>query len=264
MITLTLSASAGTCSSAEPQRTVSGSKCGQCAFRDLCLPVGLSEQETLQLDRIISRRRRVARDEPLYQSGKRFDTLYAVRFGHFKTACIDARGDQHITGFHMAGDVIGMDAIGTGSHDCSAMALEDSEVCEIPYARLQGLLVQMPHLMAHFHRMMGREIVREQSVMLFLSNMRADQRIANFMIGLSQRYLQRGLSPRRFQLRMSREDMGAYLGLTVECISRQLARFRANGWIVLDRRELEITDMPALLSLTSDGSPAPEPLRAAA
>jgi CRP/FNR family transcriptional regulator len=217
----------------EPSATrPAAARCAQCAFRALCLPENLSDSEVVRLEQIIGRRRRV---------------LYAVRFGHFKSVQTDRRGDQHITGFQMAGELLGMDSIGTGQHASTAIALEDSEVCEIPYAKLQELLVQIPRLMAHFHRIMGREILREQAVMIFLGNMRAEQRLASFL---------RGYSSRSFQLRMSREDIGGYLGLTIECISRQLARFRQNGWITLNKRSVELTDREALVALAAGLQPA--------
>jgi CRP/FNR family transcriptional regulator len=156
----------------------------------------------------------------------------------------------------MAGELLGIDSIGTGQHASTAIALEDSEVCEIPYAKLQDLLVQIPRLMAHFHRIMGREILREQAVMIFLGNMRAEQRLASFLLNLSERYAMRGYSSRSFQLRMSREDIGGYLGLTIECISRQLARFRQNGWITLNKRSVELTDREALVALAAGLQPA--------
>ncbi len=123
--------------------------------------------------------------------GEPFRNLYAVRFGHFKTYQLNSHGLQQIAGLQMAGDVLGMDAIGSGSYSCGATALEDSEVCEIPYARLQELLIQMPQLLQQFHRMMSQEIAREQIMMLSLGNMRAEQRFAIFLLGLSARYAAR-------------------------------------------------------------------------
>jgi CRP/FNR family transcriptional regulator len=144
-----------------------------------------------------------------------------------------------------------MEAIGAGVHSCSAVALEDSEVCEIPFARLQELVCEMPALMRHFHRTMAREIQREQAVALFLGNMRAEQRLALFLVSLGARYAARGYSATSFQLRMSREDIGGYLGLTIESISRLLARFRKAGWISLTNRDLCITDPVAMDALST-------------
>ncbi|MES2116567.1 MAG: fumarate/nitrate reduction transcriptional regulator Fnr [Pseudomonadota bacterium] len=226
-------------------------KCAVCSFKKLCLPVGLDENEVSRLDKIIGRRRRVARDEYLYRMDQPFNSLYAVRFGHFKTAQINLRGEQQITGFQMAGDLLGMDAIGAGRHACNAVALEDAEVCEIPFARLQELFGEVPQLLQHFHRIMSQEIMREQNVMLFLGNMRAEQRFAVFLLNLSARYQARGYSATSFQLRMSREDMGGYLGLTIESVSRLLSRFRKQEWISIENRDLRILDRGALEALST-------------
>ena len=121
-----------------------------------------------------------------------FTNLYAIRLGHFKTFQVSPAGEQQVTGFQMAGELLGMDAISTEHHHCDAMALEDSEVCEIPFARLEELFGTIPSLLHHFHRMMSQEITREQNVMLLLGNMRAEQRFAAFLINLSSRYAARG------------------------------------------------------------------------
>jgi CRP/FNR family transcriptional regulator len=237
--------------------TPQATKCSLCSFNKLCLPQGLNDDDVARLDQIIARRRRVPRDEQLYVEGQPFHHLFAVRFGHFKTVQVSQRGEQQIGGFHMAGDLLGMEAIGTGQHTVSAVALEDSEVCEIPFARLQELVMQVPVLLQQFHRTMSREIQREQSVMLFLSHMRAEQRLALFLLNLSGRYAQRGYSSTSFQLRMSREDIGGYLGLTVESVSRQLARLKSDGLIALNNRDLRILDRSRLEALSS-GQPIAE------
>jgi CRP/FNR family transcriptional regulator len=226
-------------------------KCSLCSFNRFCLPQGLGEEDMVRLDKIIIRRRRVLRDEQLYSMGAPFASLYAVRLGHFKTAQLNQHGEQQVTGFHMAGDLLGMDAIGSGQHGCSATALEDSEVCEIPFARLQELVMEAPALMKQFHRVMGREIQREQAIMLFRGSMRAEQRLAHFLLSLGARYGARGYSAASFQLRMSREDIGAYLVLTIESVSRLLARFRKNGWIRLDNRDLSLLDVASLEALAT-------------
>lgn len=241
---------------AAPAVRSSAARCAMCALRSLCLPEGLTDGEVARLEQAVARRRRVLREDVLFRMGDTAAMLYAVRFGHFKSVQTDRRGDGHVTAFQMGGDLLGLDSFGTGVHASSAIALEDSEVCEISLARLEQLLPQIPRLMAHFHRILGREILREQAAMLFLGNMRADQRLASFLLDLGERYAQRGYSPRSFQLRMSREDIGGYLGLTIECISRQLARFRQNGWIALDRREIELTDREALVALAAGLQPA--------
>jgi CRP/FNR family transcriptional regulator len=227
-------------------------------MHQLCLPMGLDDADITRLDEVIGKRRRIARDERLYQMGEPFRNLYAIRFGHFKTYQVNAAGEQQITGFQMAGELLGMDAISGDRHQCDAVALEDSEVCEIPFSRLEELFGQVPTLLRHFHRIMSQEITREQNVMLLLGNMRAEQRFAVFLINLSARYAARGYSPSSFQLRMSREDIGNYLGLTIESVSRLLSRFKKQGWIAVDKREvtlLEPVHLKAMAAGTEQCSP---------
>jgi CRP/FNR family transcriptional regulator len=244
-----------------PLSTLSGRsqvKCGTCALNKLCLPMGLDEAGTVQLDKII-KRRRVDRDENLFRMDEPFKNLYAVRFGHFKTFRINPSGEQQVVGFQMAGDVLGMDAIGAQRHHSAAVALEDSEVCEIPFAQFEQLSAELPHLQRHFYRVMGHEISREQSAMLFLGGMRAEQKFAVFLLNLSVRYAARGYSPLRFQLRMSREAIGNYLGLTIESVSRLLLRFKQKGLMRIDKREVEITDRSAMEALAT-GHTLAEPI----
>ena len=233
--------------------------CSSCSMHQLCLPMGLDEIDLNRLDQIIGQRRRIARDERLYQMDEPFRNLYAIRFGHFKTYQINAAGEQQITGFQMAGELLGMDAISGDRHHCDAVALEDSEVCEIPFARLEDLFGQVPTLLRHFHRIMSQEITREQNVMLLLGNMRAEQRFAVFLTNLSARYAARGYSPTSFQLRMSREDIGNYLGLTIESISRLLSRFKKQGWLKVDKREVTLLD-PAMLKAMAAGTEQCSPM----
>jgi len=234
-------------------------KCSACSMHQLCLPMGLEYADMERLDQIIGRRRRLVRDERLYAMDEPFRNLYAVRFGHFKTYQVNAAGASQITGFQMAGELLGMDAISGDRHHCDAVALEDSEVCEIPFARLEELFGQVPALLRHFHRIMSQEITREQNVMLLLGNMRAEQRFAVFLVNLSSRYAARGYSPTRFQLRMSREDIGNYLGLTIESISRLLSRFKKMGLVQVDKREIALLE-PARLTAMAAGTAQCSPI----
>ena len=233
--------------------------CAACSMHQLCLPMGLEDADIDRLDKIIGKRRRLERDEALYKMGDPFRNLYAVRFGHFKTYQINAAGESQITGFQMAGELLGMDAISGDRHHCDAVALEDSEVCEIPFAHLEELFGEVPALLRHFHRIMSQEITREQNVMLLLGNMRAEQRFAVFLINLSARYAARGYSATRFQLRMSREDIGNYLGLTIESISRLLSRFKKLGLVQVDKREVELLE-PARLKAMAAGTEQCSPM----
>ena len=233
--------------------------CSACSMHQLCLPMGLEEADINRLDQIIGRRRRLVRDERLYAMGEPFRNLYAVRYGHFKTYQVNASGEQQITGFQMAGELLGMDAISGDRHHCDAVALDDGEVCEIPFARLEELFGEVPALLRHFHRIMSQEITREQNVMLLLGNMRAEQRFAVFLVNLSARYAARGYSPTSFGLRMSREDIGNYLGLNIERVSRLLSRFKKQGWIEVDKREVRLLE-PARLKAIAAGTEQCSPM----
>jgi CRP/FNR family transcriptional regulator len=220
-------------------------------MHQLCLPMGLGESDMTRLDDIIGRRRKIAKDTYLYRIGDPFTNLYAIRLGHFKTFQVSHSGEQQVTGFQMAGELLGMDAISTEHHHGDAMALEDSEVCEIPFPRLEELFGTIPSLLHHFHRMMSQEITREQNVMLLLGNMRAEQRFAAFLINLSSRYAARGYSSTTFQLRMSREEIGNYLGLTIESISRLLSRLKKQGLLRVANREIELLDITRMRALAA-------------
>ena len=177
--------------------------CSTCSLHDICLPTGLDPGEMQQLDRLIDEHRRVSRDGVLYRMNDPFTTLYAIRLGQFKTYQLTAAGEERITGFHMAGEFLGMDAISRDRHQCYARALEDSEVCAIPFSKLEHLFAEMPVLLRHFHRMMSQEITRDQSTMLSLGNMNAEQRFALFLLNLSSRHKARGYSATSFELRMT-------------------------------------------------------------
>ncbi len=233
--------------------------CAGCSMHQLCLPMGLNDNDMARLDQVIGRRRRVAAGERLYQMDAPFTSLYAIRFGHFKTYQVNAGGGQQITGFQMAGELLGLDAIASERHQCDAVALEDSEVCEIPFDTLESLFGQVPNLLRHFHRMMSGEITREQNVMLLLGNMRAEQRFAVFLTNLAARYAARGYSSTQFELRMSREDIGNYLGLTIESISRLLARFKTLGLVTVAKRAITLVE-PARLQALAAGTEQCSPL----
>jgi CRP/FNR family transcriptional regulator len=227
--------------------------CHTCKLNGICLPKTLSEADTQKLDQIVVRRRRVYQGEYLYRMNAPFKNLFAIRQGHFKTRDYSGGGKQQITGFQMAGELLGLDAIDTGYFQRDAVALHDSEVCEIPFDLLSGLFSQMPTLRRHFHRILSRQITLEQKAMLLLGPMRAEQRFAAYIITLSGRYAKRGLSPTHFELSMPREDIANYLGLTVETISRIIFKFRHLGWLTIEKRAVSLLDVDAL-TLAASGS----------
>lgn len=195
-------------------------------------------------------KRRVRQGEALFRSGMAFHSLYFVRSGMFKTILIDTEGREQVTGFHMTGEVLGLDGIEQETCQCHALALEDSEVFEIPYQRLEAQCRKDPSIQRMFHRLMSREIQRDCLMMLLLGSMRAEERIAAFLVNLSQRMRARGYSATRFVLRMSRREIGSYLGLTLETVSRVFSRFQREGLIRAELKSVELRDVARLHALT--------------
>ncbi len=191
-------------------------------------------------------KRNVLRSDYLYRSGDKFRSLFAIQSGSFKTQILHEDGQEQVTGFQMEGEIIGLDAISSDIHACEAVAMENSVVCELPFNQLEALSREVPALQRHLHKIMSREIVRDQGIMLLLGSMRAEQRLAAFLLNLSQRYAARGFSGSQFQLRMSRQEIGSYLGLKLETISRAFSHFQENGLIIVKVRAIEIIDLPGL------------------
>jgi CRP/FNR family transcriptional regulator, anaerobic regulatory protein len=220
--------------------------CANCNVREICQPAGLTQTELDQIDELVNVRRKLKRGDTLYRASEPFDALYAVRSGFFKTRVTYEDGRDQVTGFSMAGEILGMDGIGHGVHHCDAVALEDSEVCSIPYARLEELSREISSLQRHFHQLMSREIVRESGIMMLLGAMRAEERIAAFLLNMSQRLNARGYSPIEFHLRMTREEIGSYLGLKLETVSRAFSRFHKDGLIEVEQKFVRIKDIEGL------------------
>ena len=223
--------------------------CSTCSLHELCLFPGLSVTEMKAVDELVDRRRPVKRGDYLYRSGAALHALYAIRTGFLKSCVLHEDGREQVAGFHMMGDLMGMDAIGTSQHLCDAVALEDSEICEIPLHDLEGLSREIPSLQQHFHRIMSREIARDYGVMLLLGSMRAEERLAAFLLNLSQRFAARGYSSTEFHLRMTREEIGSYLGLKLETVSRTLSHFQAQGLIAVQNKHLHILKIDELKEL---------------
>ncbi len=220
--------------------------CSQCNLRELCLPFGLDPGEVNQLDELVGSRRKIKRQQHLYRSGDPFEAIYAIRAGSFKTDVILEDGRDQVTGFQMTGEVLGLDGISSEEHSCNAIALEDSEVCVIPFGRLEELSRQVESLQHQFHKIMSREIVRDHGVMMLLGSMRAEERLAAFLLNMSQRFTVRGVPPSEFHLRMTRDEIGSYLGLKLETVSRAFSRFQEEGLVAVQQKHIRILDTPGL------------------
>ncbi len=220
--------------------------CSSCTLRELCMPAGLEPAELKRIDEIVATRRKVRRRETLFRTGERFTSLYAIRTGVFKTRVTSDDGRDQVTGFQMAGEIIGLDGIVNEKHTCDAVALEDAEVCVMPFNRIEELSREVKALQRHVHQIMSREIVRDHGVMLLLGSMRAEERLAAFLLNLVQRLHARGFSRSEFVLRMTREEIGSHLGLTLETVSRTLSKFMEDGIVEVEKRNLRIIDADAL------------------
>jgi CRP/FNR family transcriptional regulator len=233
----------------EVSLTVIKTACSNCNLRELCLPFGLSIEELARLDDLVSTRRRIKRGDHLYRAGEAFDAIYAIRSGFFKTDVLLEDGRDQVTGFQMAGELLGLDGISTEHHTCNAIALEDSEICAIPFSRLEVLSREIHTLQHHFHKVMSREIVRDHGVMMLLGTMRAEERLAAFLLNLSQRFTARGFSHAEFYLRMTREEIGSYLGLKLETVSRAFSKFQEEGYIAVQQKHIRILNVNGLKAL---------------
>jgi CRP/FNR family transcriptional regulator len=221
--------------------------CSSCHLRELCVPCGLSSQETERLDSLNFSRRKVTAGQSLYRQGERFHFIYAVRSGTFKSGLTLADGREQVSGFHMAGELMGLDGLAGGAYASAASALEDSEICAIPYAHLNELSGTSSNLQNVIGRMMSREIVREHTLMVLLGSMNAQERLATFLLNLSHRLQARGYSATEFHLRMSRAEIGSYLGLQLETVSRTFSAFQQEGVLEVDKRHIRILDPQALV-----------------
>ncbi|MEJ7929012.1 helix-turn-helix domain-containing protein [Ramlibacter sp. AN1015] len=220
--------------------------CSNCHLRDICLPCGMAHPDVARLDGLQFGRRKLKAGDELYRGGDRFQFIYAVRTGTFKSNLMLADGREQVSGFHMAGELMGLDGVANGRHASAAVALEDAEVCAIPYVHLNELTSGSADMQMVMARLMSREIVREHSLMMLLGSMNAEERVAAFLINLSQRMKARGYSPSEFHLRMSRAEIGSYLGMKLETVSRTFSAFQQQRLLEVDKRHIRIVDLEGL------------------
>lgn len=220
--------------------------CNNCSISQLCLPFSLNGQEMDKLDEIIERKKPLHKGDYLFESGAPLNAIYAVRSGSFKSYTLSEQGDEQITGFHLAGDLVGFDAINKMQHQSFSQALETSMVCEIPFETLDELAGKLPKLRQQIMRLMSSEITYDQEMLLLLNKKSAEERLASFIYNLSERFGERGFSRKEFRFTMTRGEIGNYLGLTVETISRLLSRFQKADLIKVEGKFITILDNDAL------------------
>lgn len=223
--------------------------CQSCNLHDLCLPLGLDMGDIDKLDRIIKRSRPLQKNERLFNSGDTFTSIYAVRSGSIKTFSESEQGDEQITGLYLPGELLGLDAIHENSHPCSAIALETTSLCEIPFSTLEHLSSEIPELHHQLFRVMSKEIANDQSLLMLMAQKSAEEKLAAFLVNLSSRLKQRNFSETEFNLSMSRKDIGNYLGLTIETISRTFSRFQSEGILSTQRKYVNIHKLDELQDL---------------
>lgn len=229
--------------------TAESPHCSTCMMASVCLPVGMSLSEVAQLDDLVKERLRVEKGQALFQHGTPLNALFGLRTGSIKTQIIEASGQQQITGFFLPGEIVGLDGMMEGIHSSTAVAMEDSEVCVVKLDDIDEISRYVPTLQHQVRRLMSKEIARSHQVLLALGSMRSEQRLAAFLINLSQRLTALGYSSTEFIMRMSREETGNYLGLTIETVSRLFSRLARDGVIRVNHREIKILDMAALNEL---------------
>ena len=235
--------------------------CQECSLNEICLPVGVDESDMERLDTIIDHRRPLSRGDHLFRTGNPFQSVYAVRSGSIKTYATSEDGHEQVMGFHLPGELVGLDAIASGAHPLSARALETTSVCEIPFADLQILSTQLPSLQYQLLRVMSQEIRDDEENMIILGQRSADERLAAFLISLSNRFHRRGFSTVQFNMSMSRSDIGNYLGLALETVSRLFTRFQNDGLLKVERKHIEILDRERLCQFAGSNCDQQHPKR---
>ncbi len=223
--------------------------CSDCTLFQLCLPVGMDASDLARLDGIIQRRRPLQRGEFAFRMGEDFHSIYAVRSGSVKTFILTEDGREQVTGFHLPGELLGLDAISGEAHPCTARALETASLCEIPFDQLETLWTVIPALPRQLMRVMGKEILHDQTLLMLMSKSNAEERLAAYLLNLSMRFGRRGYSVREYNLSMSRSDIGNYLGLAVETVSRIFTRFQDEGVLSVQRKYVQLLDMERLKAL---------------
>jgi CRP/FNR family transcriptional regulator len=227
--------------------------CNSCRLNNICLPISLHIDDVEKLNQIIQRGKPLQRGDYLYRANDKFDSVFAIRSGAVKALTISDKGDEQVTGFYLPGEVVGMDGIAENRYTNSVIALETSSVCEIPFNRMEELSLRIPSLQRHFFQLMSREITQDQQVISLLGKSSAEERIAALLLSISNRNSRRQLSATAFRLPMSRTDIGNYLGLTIETVSRIFSRLQQQGVIGVDKKEIRILDMECLHKIANGG-----------
>ena len=220
--------------------------CEECSLSQLCLPAGMDQDDLGRLDGLVQKRRPLQRGDRLFRTGDPLGSVYVASEGAFKTVVINENGEEHVLGFQLPGELFGLDAVGSGRHRCEAIALEESRVCELPFASLASVASQLPGLQRQLLRVMGQSADRDQDHVGLLSRRQASERVAMFLQGLAHRFHRLGHSAVDFHLPMSRDEIARYLGLALETVSRGFSRLHDDGVIEVRGRRVQVLDAHAL------------------
>ena len=230
--------------------------CASCSLRELCIPQCMSEDELILIDAIIERKKPVHKNDYLFRAGDNNRSIYAVLSGSVKTLVDNPNGEEQIVGFHLPGELLGMDGFSGDAHTCSSVALETSSVCEFPLEKLDEVCHEVPSIQYAMRRIMGKEVAKDHAMLLLLGRMSAEEKLASFLVSLSNRMAQRHWKPTEFNLTMPRQDIANYLGLAVETVSRLFAHLQDQNIIEVDRRRVNISDMQRLKAIIGDSEAA--------
>lgn len=225
--------------------------CGNCRLNTICLPISLTIDDIDKLNKIVQRGKPLQKGDYLYRANDPFDSVFAIRSGAVKATTLSDSGEEQVTGFYLPGEVVGMDGIADNRYTNSVIALETASVCEIPFHRIEELSLQISNLQRHFFQLMSREITQDQQIIALLSKSSAEERIAALLLSISSRNSRRQLSATAFRLPMSRTDIGNFLGLTIETVSRIFTRLQKQDVINVDKKEVVIKNMELLRSIAN-------------
>jgi CRP/FNR family transcriptional regulator len=228
--------------------------CANCGLSQLCLPASIGSDDLPRLEQVVQVKRSLDREQQLYAAGQPFHALYVVRSGSFKTYAMDGEGETQVLGFHLPGEIMGLDAIASGGHQCSAEALEKSSACEVPYERLEQVARELPGLQQQLLRVISREVQHDQRHLVMIGRKAALERLAIFLHSLSQRLERVRRDPHLFVLPMSRRDLANYLGLAIETVSRLFSRLAELGVIEVERKTIRILDPAKLRELAGEAA----------
>jgi CRP/FNR family transcriptional regulator len=233
-----------------PSRRINIS-CNRCSLADLCLPRGLNQGEIDHLDAVVRRRQPVRRGEYVFRVGEPAQSLYAIHSGSVKTCIPTSDGHEQILGFHLPGEVVGLDGLANEGHQCAAVAIETVHICELPLTQLEDMCHHLPGLLRRVLKLIGSETAAKHVLLMLLGKKSAEARLATFFLNLSTRFSQRGFSRREFNLGMPREDIANYLGLARETVSRIVTRFQAEGLLSVQRRGVRLHHLERLQALAN-------------